>query len=84
MSRRNFENLPRLLGDVMPVERVGPAVFRWPIVGPRGIVLTLVGKPPAAEVAANLRRLKQVLETGTVTDTDHAVAGTFERRATGR
>ncbi|MGI5149778.1 hypothetical protein ACQEVC_26140 [Plantactinospora sp. CA-294935] len=46
--------------------------------------LTLVGKPPTEEVAANLRRLKQVLETGTVTDTDHAVAGKFDRRATGR
>ncbi|KAB1907087.1 hypothetical protein [Micromonospora sp. AMSO31t] len=42
--------------------------------------LTLVGKPPAAEVAANLRRLKQLLETGEVTDTEHAVAGKFGRR----
>ncbi|KKJ95843.1 hypothetical protein LQ51_26280 [Micromonospora sp. HK10] len=39
--------------------------------------LTLVGKPPGAEVAANLRRLKQLLETGEVTDTEHAVAGKF-------
>jgi hypothetical protein len=46
--------------------------------------LALVGKPPAEAVAANLRWLKQVLETGTVTDTDHAVAGKFDRRATGR
>ncbi|MET8835893.1 SRPBCC family protein [Micromonospora sp. NPDC004540] len=44
------------------------------------IALTLVGKPPAAEVAANLRRLKQLLETGEVTDTEHAVAGKFGRR----
>ncbi|RKF25311.1 cyclase [Micromonospora globbae] len=43
-------------------------------------LLRLVGKPPGAEVAANLRRLKQVLETGVVTDTDHAVAGKFGRR----
>ncbi|MGQ5262326.1 SRPBCC family protein [Micromonospora sp. ZYX-F-536] len=47
------------------------------------IALTLAGKPPAGEVAANLRRLKQLLETGEVTDTEHAVAGKFERRSVG-
>ncbi|NES29901.1 hypothetical protein GCE86_24630 [Micromonospora terminaliae] len=47
------------------------------------IALTLAGKPPAAEVAANLRRLKQLLETGEVTDTAHAVAGKFGRPAVG-
>ncbi|MEU1687469.1 SRPBCC family protein [Micromonospora sp. NPDC005707] len=47
------------------------------------IALTLAGKPPAAEVAANLRRLKQLLETGEVTDTAHAVAGKFGRRSVG-
>ncbi|GAA5191074.1 hypothetical protein GCM10023322_47620 [Rugosimonospora acidiphila] len=46
--------------------------------------LALVGKPPAAEVAANLRRLKQVIETGRVTDTDHAVAGKFDGKARDR
>ena len=45
------------------------------------IALSLVGKPPGAEVAANLRRLKQLIETGVVTDTDHAVAGKFDRRS---
>ena len=140
---RDFENLPRFLGDVMAIERVGPATFRWTIMGPLGIrlkstiklteertneliryettapsgmrthwtvhftpgpapgrtevreilktpfgglgrtVLTLVGKPPAQEVAANLRRLKQVLETGRVTDTDHAVTGKFDGRSSG-
>jgi uncharacterized membrane protein len=39
--------------------------------------LTLIGKPPAAEVSANLNRLKQVMETGTVTDTRYSVAGKF-------
>jgi uncharacterized membrane protein len=39
--------------------------------------LTLVGKPPAGEVSANLRRLKEVMETGTVTDTRYSVAGKF-------
>lgn len=136
---RAFENLPRFLGDVMSIEQIGSATFRWTIEGPLGIrlrstiklteerineliryettavpgmrthwavhfspgpgptrtqvhealktpfgklghtALTLVGKPPAKEVAANLRRLKQVMETGEVTDTDHAVAGKFDR-----
>jgi len=39
--------------------------------------LALIGKSPAEEVVANLHRLKQVLETGRVTDTSHAVAGKF-------
>lgn len=43
-------------------------------------VLTLVGKPPAAEVAANLNRLKQLMETGRVTDLRHAVPGKFPPR----
>lgn len=41
--------------------------------------LALMGKPPAAEVSANLHRLKEVMETGTVTDTSHSVAGKFTR-----
>jgi uncharacterized membrane protein len=141
---RDFANLPRFLGDVMAIERIGPATFRWTIEGPFGIrlkstirvteertdeliryettavpgmrtywavrfapgpdpgqtevhevlrtafgrpglaALTLIGKPPAKEVVANLRRLKQVVETGEVTDTDHAVAGKFDRRSPGR
>lgn len=40
--------------------------------------LALVGKPPADEVAANLRRLKELMETGRVTDTSHAVPGKFD------
>ena len=39
--------------------------------------LALIGKFPAEEVAANLHRLKQVVETGRVTDTSYAVAGKF-------
>jgi uncharacterized membrane protein len=41
--------------------------------------LTLMGKPPAGEVSANLHRLKEVLETGMVTDTSYSVAGKFTR-----
>jgi uncharacterized membrane protein len=39
--------------------------------------LALLGKYPAEEQSANLRRLKQILETGRVTDTSYAVAGKF-------
>ena len=39
--------------------------------------LALMGKPPAEEMAANLRRLKQLMETGHVTETSHAVPGKF-------
>jgi len=39
--------------------------------------LALIGKFPAEEVASNLRRLKQVMETGKVTDTSYAVTGKF-------
>jgi len=42
--------------------------------------LGLIGKHPAEEVSANLRRLKQLLETGRVTDTSYAVAGKFVAR----
>jgi uncharacterized membrane protein len=39
--------------------------------------LAAVGKPPAKEVRANLKRLKELLETGQVTTKDYAVAGKF-------
>jgi uncharacterized membrane protein len=39
--------------------------------------LALIGKFPAEEVRANLQRLKQVMETGKVTDTCYAVRGKF-------
>lgn len=136
---RDFENLPRFLGDVMSVKRISPVTSRWAIQGPLGLrvnmtitvtdersneliryeaatfpglrtywevrfvnglapgetevrevmrtplgglgraVLNLIGKPPAEEIPSNLHRLKQILETGTVTDTSHAVAGKFDR-----
>jgi uncharacterized membrane protein len=41
--------------------------------------LALIGKFPAEEVSANLHRLKQVMETGRVTDTNYSVAGKFGR-----
>jgi uncharacterized membrane protein len=39
--------------------------------------LALIGKFPAEEVASNLRRLKELMETGSVSDTSYAVAGKF-------
>jgi uncharacterized membrane protein len=39
--------------------------------------LALIGKFPAEEVRANLHRLKQVMETGKVTDTAYSVRGKF-------
>lgn len=42
--------------------------------------LALIGKFPAQEVHANLHRLKQVMETGRVSDTSYAVKGKFDER----
>ena len=39
--------------------------------------LAVIGKFPAEEVSSNLRRLKQIMETGKVTDTSYALAGKF-------
>jgi uncharacterized membrane protein len=41
--------------------------------------LALIGKFPAEEVASNLHRLKEMLETGRVTDTGYFVPGKFPR-----
>ena len=41
--------------------------------------LALIGKFPAEEVTSNRHRLKEVLETGRVTDTSYSVAGKFVR-----
>jgi uncharacterized membrane protein len=39
--------------------------------------LAVMGKFPGAEVSSNLHRLKELMETGRVTDTSHAVPGKF-------
>ena len=41
--------------------------------------LALMGKFPAEEASSNLHRLKELLETGKVTDTSYSVAGKFAR-----
>src|SRR3954465_3154031 len=51
----------------MPLGRLGRAA------------LALIGKFPAEEVTSNLHRLKQVMETGKVTDKSHSVRGKFDR-----
>jgi uncharacterized membrane protein len=136
---RDFNNLPRFLGDVLTIEQLGPATSRWTIQGPLGIranwtvkvtdirtdeliryetvappgfathweiyfaggtvagetevrevlkmpfgilaraALAVIGKFPAEEVSSNLRRLKQLMESGRVTDTSYAIAGKFDR-----
>jgi uncharacterized membrane protein len=43
--------------------------------------LALIGKFPAEEVSANLRRFKELMETGKVTDTSYSVAGKFAQQA---
>jgi uncharacterized membrane protein len=52
-------------------------VMTLPLGAPGRAALALIGKDPAEEVRANLNRLKQLLETGKVTDTTYAVAGKF-------
>jgi uncharacterized membrane protein len=43
-------------------------------------VLALMGKFPEQEVKANLHRFKQLMETGSVTDTRYSVAGKFAQQ----
>lgn len=52
-------------------------VMRAPLGRLGRAALALIGKFPAEEVSANLHRLKEVLETGRVTDTSYAVTGKF-------
>jgi uncharacterized membrane protein len=56
-------------------------VMKAPLGGLGRAMLAVIRKFPDKEVAANLNRLKQLMETGRVTDTSYAVAGKFGRRA---
>jgi uncharacterized membrane protein len=64
--------------------RVGETTVREVMKVPFGTLgraaLALIGKPPNEEIAANLHRLKQIIETGRVTDMSYAVAGKFAPR----
>src|SRR4051794_13898785 len=52
-------------------------VMKAPLGGLGRAMLAVIRKFPDKEVAANLNRLKQLMETGRVTDTSYAVAGKF-------
>ncbi len=54
-------------------------VMKAPLARLGRAALALIGKFPAEEVSANLRRLKELMETGRVTDTSYSVAGKFGR-----
>lgn len=64
-----------------PGSSAGETEVREVMTGPFGrvgrVVLALIGKYPAEEVSANLHRLKQLMETGRVTDTNYSVPGKF-------
>jgi len=66
-----------------PGTHPGTTLVREVMSMPGGLIaraaLAAVGKPPAKEVRANLKRLKELLETGHVTTMDYAVAGKFAR-----
>jgi len=59
-------------------------VMRTPVGRVGRAALALIGIFPAEEMTANLRRLKDVLETGRVSDRSYAVAGKFDRRRSHR
>jgi uncharacterized membrane protein len=61
-------------------ETIVREVMRPPLGRLGRVALALIGKFPAGEVRANLHRLKQVMETGNVTDTSFAVQGKFSNR----
>jgi uncharacterized membrane protein len=55
-------------------------VMKTPIGRLGRMALALIGKFPAKEVSSNLHRLKEVMETGRVTDTSYSIPGKFTRR----
>jgi uncharacterized membrane protein len=71
-----------------PGSEAGETVVREVMKAPLGrlgrVALALIGKFPAEEVFSNLQRLKEVIETGIVTDTSYSVAGKFAQRVNRR
>jgi uncharacterized membrane protein len=67
-----------------PTEQEGETEVHEVMTTPLGMLgsfaLAMIGKLPAEEMSANLRRLKQVLETGKVTDTNYSVPGKFQQQ----
>jgi uncharacterized membrane protein len=66
-----------------PGSKAGETEVREVMKAPLGRIgraaLALIGKFPAGEVSSNLHRLKQVMETGRVTDTSYSVPGKFNQ-----
>src|SRR5262249_44054973 len=52
-------------------------VMRLPLGRVGRVGLAVIGKYPMEEVTSNLHRLKEIMETGKVTDTSYAVPGKF-------
>jgi uncharacterized membrane protein len=52
-------------------------VMKLPLGRVGRVALAVIGKYPMEEVTSNLHRLKEIMETGKVTDTTYAVAGKF-------
>ena len=66
-----------LAQDPRLVRRQSREVMKPPLGKLGRTALALIGKFPAEEAKANLRRLKQVMETGKVTDTNYSVRSKF-------
>ena len=61
----------------VPGETVVREVMNPPLGRLGRAALALIGKFPVEEVRSNLRRLKELIETGTVTDIGYSVRGKF-------
>ena len=55
-------------------------VMKMPLGRLGRVALALIGKFPTEEVASNLHRLKELMETGRVSDTSYSVAGKFSHQ----
>jgi uncharacterized membrane protein len=56
------------------------SLMRIPLARLGRAALAMIGKFPAEEVSSNLHRLKELMETGRITDTSYAVPGKFAQR----
>jgi uncharacterized membrane protein len=67
-----------------PGPQAGETEVREVMKAPLGVLgraaLAVIRKFSDKEVASNLNRLKELMETGRVTDTSYSVAGKFDRR----
>ena len=89
LIRYRTDNLPLLTTyweiHFAPGPRVGETevreVMKAPLGGLGRAALAPIGKFPDKEVASNLNRLKQLIETGRVADTSYSVAGKFGQGA---